>query len=82
MIEAAVAMVQEFGLLAGGGVGVLSLGLWLRRLDKIATWFRVGGLVVVLMGVGALVGVVNLGRLWALLTAGYELLPLVLGGVL
>lgn len=82
MIDALVAMVQEFGLVAGGGVGVLSAGLWLRRLDKVATWFRVGGLVVVLMGVGALVGVVNLGRIWELLTAAYELAPLVLGGAL
>ncbi|NLV15188.1 hypothetical protein [Haloarcula argentinensis] len=64
MIDAVVALVQEFGLVASGGLGVLSAGLWLRRLDKVATWFRVGGLVTVLVGVGALAGVVNLGRLW------------------
>lgn len=79
MIDAALEMVQQIGVVGAGGLSVLSLGLWLRRAQKVATYLRVAGVVAVLTGLGALAGVVNLGRLYDLGAAAYELLPLALG---
>lgn len=79
MIDAALDLVREFGILAGGGIGVITAGLWLRRLQIVATWVRVASVVAVLTGAGAVAGVVDLARLWELVLAGYRMLPLVIG---
>lgn len=73
VVDQLVAWITSDGLLYGGAGGVISLGLWLRRARKLVVWIRVGSVLLVVLGVGALAGVVDLGQLVDLLTSAYEL---------
>lgn len=75
MIDAAIGLLEEFGMIGVGGFSVLSVGLWLRRAQRIADWLRMAAVVAITTGVGAIAGVVDLGRLAELLTTAYDLLP-------
>jgi len=76
MIDAAMGLLEEFGVIGVGGVSVLSVGLWLRRAQRIADWLRMAAVVAITTGIGAIAGVVDLERLAELLTTAYELAPL------
>ena len=74
MIDALGGVVAEYGLLAGGGVTLAWAGLWLRRAYKIAQVMKFVGLVLVLAGVGAIAGVVDVGRIIELVSVGFDVL--------
>jgi len=76
MIGTATDLLAQFGGIAVGGASLLSLGLWLRRAQKVATWIRMGAVVAISTGLGAIAGVVDLGRLMEILTIAWELLPI------
>lgn len=67
-------LLAEYGLLAGGGVTLAWAGLWLRRAHKVAMWIKVLGLLLLVAGVGALAGVVDVARLLELTMAGVDLI--------
>jgi hypothetical protein len=62
------------GLSAGVGLVVIYAALWARRVTAVATYVRLGALVAVLAGAGAVVGIVRVGRTIELASAGWRVL--------
>ncbi len=65
-------LLADYGLLAGGGLSIAWAGLWLRRAVKVADYIKFAGMVMLLTGVGALAGVVDIGRLVELVSIGFD----------
>lgn len=74
MIDVVGEIFSRFGLYAGAGVGLAYVGIWLRRAQKVALWFKLMSVLLVLTGVGAIAGVVDLGRLLELLRMAWEVI--------
>lgn len=74
MIGGLLELLWSFGPAVGGLAGLTYLAIWLRRLSAIATYVRVGVIVGALAIVGALVGVINVGRALELASAGWRAL--------
>lgn len=84
MIEWVLETAWSFGPELAGLVGLGWLAVWIRRLSAVATYVRLGIVVGALGLVGAAVGVINVGRVLELATAGWRALMSVVavsGGV-
>lgn len=78
MIERLLELAWSFGPEVAG-LGVLTyLAIWIRRLSAVATYVRVAVLVGALTLLGAIAGVVRIGRALELAAAGWDVLADVL----
>lgn len=70
-------MIREYlatyGVAAGGGISLLIVGRWLLRAQAIAAYLKMSGLIVIVLGVGSVLGVVDLARAAELLSQLAEL---------
>lgn len=66
-------LLARYGVAAGGGLTLLIVGRWLLRAQKIAAYLQMAGLIVIVLGIGSVLGVVDLGRAMELLAQLVEL---------
>jgi hypothetical protein len=65
---------SEAGVSAAAGLVVIYVALWARRVTAVASYVRIGAVVAVLAGAGAVVGIVRVGRTIELASAGWRVL--------
>jgi len=79
VIDVVSTAIANHGAVAGGGLAIVSAGLWLRRLQAVEMYLRVASVLLVVFGLGAVLGVVDLGRLADLARAIWQLVVPIAG---
>lgn len=74
MMETLVAWLWSNWPAAAGGLALVWLAVWVRRVSAVATYARALALVGALVVVGAVAGVINTGRALELAAAGWRAL--------
>jgi len=73
MLDVVSTAIANHGAVAGGGLAIVSAGMWLRRLQALDAYLRMGSVLLILLGLGTVSGVVDLGRLAELARTLWEL---------